>query len=84
MAEWQTQDTQNVPSRDMQVQLLLPALMSQNGKGDSQRPRKVTYEEYSSNWEAAFGKVSKKKLKEHKERAERTAAMMIKNINKSK
>lgn len=33
----------------------------QNGKGDKRRPMQVPYEQYAKNWEAAFGKKSKRK-----------------------
>jgi hypothetical protein len=38
--------------------------MSQNGKGDDTRPRKITQQEWDENYERTFGKKEKPKPKE--------------------
>ena len=42
--------------------------MSQNGKGDTQRPNSVDKKTFDKNWDATFSNSKKKKPKKDKER----------------
>lgn len=38
--------------------------MSDGGKGDTQRPRNISNEEYSNRWDAIFGATKEKEQKQ--------------------
>lgn len=39
--------------------------MTQNGKGDKPRPKSVSSDQWSKNWQLIFGKKKKKKKKKN-------------------